>query len=257
VSQYDEMLIRLYRAPHDQFVAERKKLAVELAGAGDKGGSQLLAKRTRPSVSAWVVNQLYFQARADFDELFATAERLRKGDLESTAAHRKVTAKLVARAEKILTEAGHAASEATLRRVNGTLAALAAAGGFDPDLPGTIGSDRDAPGFDAFGLVVPEAKPKRTAEAKEDKAESQADAREVRVAAAAEKRRAEEEAARARVERRRLEGLLRTAQAEVGKLTHERDERKRALEQAEAKLTRAREAVQDFEARLANAGNDT
>jgi hypothetical protein len=151
-----------------------------------------------------------------------------------------------------LTEAGHAASEATLRRVSNTLAALAAAGGFEPDAPGTLASDREAPGFDAFGLVIPEAKPRRSSSAEAEEAKSKASDREARAAAAAEKRRAEEEAARARVERRRLEGLLRAAQAEVEELTRERDERQQALARAEAKLAAALEAVADFERRLAD-----
>jgi hypothetical protein len=252
VTHYDEALARLYRAPHDEFVGERKKLAEELARSGDKPGAQLLAKRTRPSVSAWAVNQLYFKARSDFDELFATAARLREGELDATAAHRKVSAALVARASTILNEAGHAASEATLRRVSNTLAALAAAGGFEPDAPGTLASDRDAPGFDAFGLVVPERKTKAVPRPDSAELRSQASEREARAAAAAEKRRVEEEAARARVERRRLEGLLRTAQAEVQKLTRERDERRQALADAEGRLSAALEAVADFERRLAD-----
>ena len=36
----------------------------------------------RPSVSAWVTNQLYWHARDAFDEMLAAAKTLRKGDLD-------------------------------------------------------------------------------------------------------------------------------------------------------------------------------
>ncbi|HEY3498066.1 MAG TPA: hypothetical protein VGK73_25380, partial [Polyangiaceae bacterium] len=152
MSRYDDALVELRHVPLGQFVAERKRLAAELAAAGDKAGSSLLAKHARPSVSVWAVNQLYVEASDDFDELFETAARVRRGELEAAAEHRKVTSKLTARAAKLLTDAGHGASDATLRRVTSTLSALKAAGGFEPDPPRTLGADRDPPGFDAVGL---------------------------------------------------------------------------------------------------------
>ncbi|HEY0195000.1 MAG TPA: hypothetical protein VGC42_27995, partial [Kofleriaceae bacterium] len=126
----------LYQAPVDQFVAERKRLAGELKAAGDKDGAAKLAKLARPPISAWVVDQLWWQARPAFDALFDTAQRLRDGKLDAMAAHREAIAKLRAEGVKLLTAAEHGATEGTLRKVTQTLAALAAAGGWDPDLPG-------------------------------------------------------------------------------------------------------------------------
>jgi len=150
--RYDDAVASLFQAPLDQFVAERKQLASELKAAGDKAGAAKLAKLARPPISAWVVNQLWWHARDAFDALFETAQRLRDGKLEATAAHREAIAKLRARAAAILTDAGHGATEATLRRVTQTLSALAAAGGWDPDLPGALSADRDPPGFEAIGI---------------------------------------------------------------------------------------------------------
>jgi hypothetical protein len=149
---YDRALAELYRAPHDDFVTERKRLAKELTQAGDKSGAALLAKLARPSISAWATNQLFARERAAFDELLTSAERLRIGDLDAGAEHRRLTAKLVTRAAEILKEAGHGSSEATLRRVSANLAALSATGGFDPDPPGALKHDRDPPGFDALAF---------------------------------------------------------------------------------------------------------
>jgi hypothetical protein len=150
--RYDDAVASLFQGPLEVFVAERKRLAGELKAAGDKDGAAKLAKLARPPISAWVVDQLWWYARAAFEALFETAQHLREGKLEAMAAHRDAIAKLRAQAMKILTDAEHGATEATLRRVTQTLAALAAAGGWEPDLPGALSADRDPPGFEAIGI---------------------------------------------------------------------------------------------------------
>jgi hypothetical protein len=151
VTSFAEAVEALYRAPLDAFVAERKRLATELKANSDKPGAVRLVKLARPPLSTWVVNQLWWQARDLFDELFASATRLRAGDLRATSAHREAIAALRARAVTILTAAGHATTDATLRRVTTNLSALAAAGGFQPDSAGALTADREAPGFEAAG----------------------------------------------------------------------------------------------------------
>lgn len=151
---YRDAAEALHRVPHEAWVAERKRLAAELKAAGDKAGAAQLAKLPRPPLSAWVVNQLWWRAPEPFAQLLAAAERSRVGDFAAAAtARRDAIAALKARAASLLVEAGHAAQEATLRRVTTTLSALAAAGGFEPDLPGMLRADRDPPGFDAPGLA--------------------------------------------------------------------------------------------------------
>ena len=152
VMRYDDAVASLYQVPIDQFVAERKRLAGELKAAGDKDGAARLAKLARPPISAWVVDQLWWQARDAFDALFETAQRLRDGKLDAMAAHRDAIAKLRAQASKILTGAEHTVTEATLRRVTQTLSALAASGGWEPDSPGALSADREPPGFEAIGV---------------------------------------------------------------------------------------------------------
>src|SRR5258708_4841997 len=112
-----ELIATLYRAPHDEFVAERKRLAAELKAAGDKAGAAEFSKLVRPPLSAWAVNQLWWQARAEFDALFASAERLRRGERDATRAHRDAIASLRGQASELLAVGGHAASEAVLRRI--------------------------------------------------------------------------------------------------------------------------------------------
>lgn len=150
VASYDDAVAELFRGPHATFVAERKRLAGELK-AVDKAGAAKLGKLGRPPVSAWAVNQLWWQARADFDALLETAKKMRSGDLGATPAHRDALKALSARASRLLTEAGNAANDATLRRIATTLSAIAAHGGFGPDAAGALSEDRDPPGFDGIG----------------------------------------------------------------------------------------------------------
>ncbi len=150
---YAAALEELYQAPHGTFVAERKRLAAELKSAGAKDGAARLAKRARPSISAWVVNQLWWHARDAFTKLLATAAQLREGDLSPARDHRDAITKLRTRAASMLTDAGHTATESTLRRVTQTLSAIAATGSWEPDSAGTLTADRDPPGFDAAMLA--------------------------------------------------------------------------------------------------------
>ena len=137
----------LYQVPLAEFVKERKRLADELRAAGEAKLGAKLRTLPRPSVSAWVTNQLYWHARDAFDEMLAAAKTLRKGDLSASAAHRDAIAKLRQRATAMLTDAGHSATSATLHKVTTNLAAISAKGDFFPDEPGEMTADRDPPGF--------------------------------------------------------------------------------------------------------------
>ena len=105
VMRYEHAVETLFQAPLDQFVAERKRLAAELKAEGDRTAAAKLAKLTRPPISAWVVDQLWWRARPEFVALFDSAERVRRGDFGANAAHRDALASLRARAAQILSEA--------------------------------------------------------------------------------------------------------------------------------------------------------
>ena len=250
--RYEDAVASLYQVPLDQFVAERKRLADALKAAGDKAGAAALAKRARPPISAWVVDQLWWQARPAFEALFATAQALRDGKLDAMAPHREAIARLRSQAAKILISAAHGATEATLRKVTQTLAALAATGSWDPDPPGALSLDRDPPGFEAAGIAALEATPapasapaaapapaERPAERLADEVARQAaeaERRRERAEAAAEQRRAEAARAKATAERHRLEAALRTARGDLA-------QREREVAELERDLATARERV--------------
>jgi hypothetical protein len=236
-TSYDDTVAELYRAPHDAFVAERTRLAAELKAGGDKAGASRLAKLRRPPVSAWVVNQLWWRARDEFDSLFASAKRVKKGDLGATAAHRHALGELAARAKQLLGEAGHAANEATLRRVTATLSALAATG-FDPDPPGALSSDRDPPGFDSIELAAGALPKAALAPAKSPGPDPAVQAE----AASDRKRRAEQRSRK--VEQQRIEAQVRTTGRDV-------EVQARKVERLESELRAAEKALDDERARLA------
>jgi hypothetical protein len=244
-----EAVAALYHSTQESFVAERKRLAAELKAAGDKEGAARLAKMARPSLSAWAVNQLWWQAQPLFTELLSSSERLRKGDRNASSAQRTALAALRTRAATILSEGGHAANDATLRRVTTTLSALAALGGFEPDAPGALSADRDPPGFDAmdgFGGFAAEAAAGPAAAAAAGPAAAAAAAAEAAAKGVAER---EELARRERAERLRLQ----REQEERERKAAEREQLQGALARARSKLEGETETVARLEEELARA----
>jgi len=239
MTSYDEAVSVLYQAAPKAFVAERKRLSTALEAAGDAEGAMRLAKLARPPLSAWVVNQLFWRARDSFDALLAAAKRLRDGDLGATAAHREAMAELRALAVSTLDEAGHAAQDSTLRRVTTTLAAIAAVGGFEPDPPGALSTDRDPPGFEA----VPDSVPTQDA--------GHAQAIDDRGRARAERQRIKAEELERKQALRRLEAEHRDATSALDAREREIEQHRKALSAAEGRAEQARAAVQELERRLA------
>ncbi len=279
---YDDAVGQLFRAPHASFVTERKRLAGELKAAGDKTGATKLGKLNRPPISAWAVNQLWWQAREAFDKLLVTAARLRDGDLGGTAAHREAIAALRTRAAAILVEAGNSATESTLRRIGTTLSAVAAFGNFDPDPPGALTDDRDPPGFEAAGIPglaasVPDVEGDAADDAENDDEDTKAIKQAAKVAAKAkadERRRADAEVARenqeAAAERRkadaakakkladrhRHEAALRTAKGDVERRERELERLRKATADAEAALEKAEAIATDLAAKVEELSED-
>lgn len=247
----------LFRAALDEFVAVRKQLSSELKAAGDAEAAGRVAKLKRPTVSVWTVNQLWWQDREAFEALFASARRISAGDLSASAEHRRALAELREAARRVLTEAGHPASEATLRRILTTLTSLAALGGFDPDRPGTLQRDRDPPGFEALTLPLasaeagpspaaqtPDATPARSA------AEAAAE-REAAARAAATKKAEAEHAQRVAAERKRVETELTEARRRLERRRALVDDLAERLKAAESELESSRADVAQLEQSLA------
>jgi hypothetical protein len=238
MADYRHALQTLYRAPLADFIAERKRLTAGLRAGGDAEGAKQLAQCRRPTASAWTVNQLYWDERSSFDALLAAAAPVAKGDLRAMSAYREALGELRKRAAARLRNAGHPAAAGTLRRVMGTLAAVAAAGGFDPDPPGALATDREPPGFDAIGQPARTLRSRLGGDSQGRRAAATRDAAPKRQAARLEEHRAKKQAELKARQRERVETAVRDAHAELRR-------RERALTLLQKDLRAAEKAVED------------
>lgn len=248
-TSYEAAVLELHQLTPEVFVGERKRLAAALKAEGQKDDAARLLKLQRPTVSVWLVNQLYARERALFDELFASAAALRAGDRASSTSHRNALASLRERAIAVLSEAGRPVQDAVIRRVVTTLSTLAANGGFEPDLPGALTSDREATGFDV--AVTFPAGPSGAAPS--DQVATDPESSRAMDAETEQKREQERKAARAEraAERTRIEAELRAAEALVERSASKVEGLQSDLERAERELATARQSMNDAAGRLA------
>ncbi len=170
MSSLDEEIDRLYRLPLTQFVQARNDLAASLKKSGDADAAREVRGLSKPSASAWAINQLYWTARPQLDDLIAAADRYRRAQQAALAGdgseladaereRRRAIEEALRRIRYILAESesgGERASEAVMRRVQTTLEALASYGSENPNpFIGRLTEDLNAPGFGAFSSLAP------------------------------------------------------------------------------------------------------
>jgi len=103
----DEAADLLYSSSLEDFVGERTRLVKELRAAGKPVDAETLAKSRKPTVAAWVLNQLARRNRRDVDLLLDAGHRLREAQAGTLAGREDHEA--FARAQKAQSE--------TLRRL--------------------------------------------------------------------------------------------------------------------------------------------
>lgn len=153
----------LFKLPLGEFTAARNALSAQLKKAGRQEQADEVKALTKPTVSAWAVNQLYWRHRKLFDRLLDSGERLRRAQQsgastrEPADARRAVIAELNANAEALLRDGEYGATRDMLRRVTTTLDALASFHGLsNAPAAGRLVDDVDPPGFGAItGFVAP------------------------------------------------------------------------------------------------------
>jgi len=171
MAKRDDPIDTLFRVPLTEFVGARKELAARLKKTGYTDEADRVKALAKPSISAWAVNQLYWNHREEFDELISTGQRFRKAQTsgkmvnmrEALDARREALAELSDLATEVLNDAGHNPSLDVLRRITTTLEALSSLPSFSDDTnPGRLTQDIDPPGFDSFGSFTPSAPAKPT-----------------------------------------------------------------------------------------------
>jgi len=166
-SNLDDDLDALFRLPLAEFTAARNTLAGQLKKSGSANEAEFVKSLAKPSVTAWAVNQLYWNHRNAFDRLIATGERFRQVQTSRTArkiadmrealdARREELSNLSDFATALLRDAGHNPSPDTIHRITTTLEAMSAyASQPDGPRPGRLTQDVDPPGFESLDSFVP------------------------------------------------------------------------------------------------------
>jgi len=157
----------LFRLPLSEFTAARNTLAAKLKKDGDSEESDRIKALSKPPLSAWVVNQLYWKHRSAFDRLLMAGEQFRNAQAAQLAgksadlrgpldARREALGELTKLAAEVLRDAGHPSSPEMTRRIMTTLEAVATYG-THPGAPpvGRLTADIDPPGFEALAALVP------------------------------------------------------------------------------------------------------
>jgi uncharacterized phage infection (PIP) family protein YhgE len=156
----------LFRLPLAEFTGARNALAAQLKKSGRGDESVRVKALAKPSISAWAVNQLYWNHREEFERLIASAERFHKvqasrgggkiADMRTALdARREALTHLSDLATSLLREAGpnpgQNPSPDTIHRITTTLEGLSAyASRSDGPRPGRLTNDVDPPGFESL-----------------------------------------------------------------------------------------------------------
>ena len=157
----------LFKLPLAEFTSARNALAAQLKKNGRGDEAVDVKAWAKPTVSAWAVNQLYWNHREAFDKLIASGERFHKAQSARSGAkvadmrnaldaRREALTKLSDIAARVLRDAGHNPSPDTIHRITTTLEGISAYASRDdgPRL-GRLTNDVDPPGFESFGSFVP------------------------------------------------------------------------------------------------------
>ncbi len=147
----------LYRLPLAEFVVARNELSKTLRKAGDRETATQVKALVKPSLTAWVVNQLAFEAADEMAALMAAGARLRETHLTAPAEHQEATrarraaiSVLLDLADKVMTASGNPPHRGHRQRISLTLETLSSQVA-DTEEPkaGRLSRDLEPKGFDA------------------------------------------------------------------------------------------------------------
>ena len=153
----------LFKLPLTEFTDARNELAKRLKQSGRVNDANLVKTLTKPPVSAWTVNQLYWNHRDEFEVLLAAGQRVRKAQVSGSPsrltemraaldARHKALVDLSELATSLLREAGSNPSLETIRRITTTLEAVSALA--DGPTLGRLTQDVDPPGFESLASFM-------------------------------------------------------------------------------------------------------
>jgi hypothetical protein len=244
-AELERELDRLYGLDLDEFTRARDELARRARAEGQRAIAARVKELRKPTLPAWIVNQLARRHELDVRRLLRAGERLaaaqaraageggREEFLEARREERRALERLAEDARELLAAAGRARSSAD--RVQSTLrAAAATAEGRQLLERGRLTEELQPPGFEALAGLEPAGKrprrPKPPPRRHADEARKRV--RELRTELRALERRAREAERRAELARRELE----SAEAGTEAIGRELREAEGRLEEAEREL---------------------
>lgn len=249
--EIEEQVDELYSLPPEEFTTRRNELAKELRSDGRRDEAEEVGRLAKPTLPAWVVNQLARSHRREVDLLLDAGHRLRRVQAggrstrdqldDAVRSERDALQRLLAAAREILAERGSQSSSSVLERVSRTLRAASASDeGRELLARGRLTAELEASGFELLAPFAAEASlpPRRAREKKPDK-----DKKEELKAA---RGRADEAAARTRELKKELTAVereLADAQLEADRLAEHVVEVRAELEAAEQAENEAREEL--------------
>src|SRR5436190_5956222 len=156
----------LFSLPLAEFTAARNALAKELKHFHREADAETVKALTKPSVSAWAVNQLYWKHRNAFNALLDAGARLGKAhaaqlagktaDLRTAATtRREALTRLLQLADELLKDGGHGSTPETMRRIQTTLETLSTSSATSEDRLGRLTEDIGPVGFESLAALVP------------------------------------------------------------------------------------------------------
>lgn len=245
-AKFNDDVDALFKLPLAGFIDARNSLAKQLKQSGRADDANLVKTLAKPSVSAWTVNQLYWDHRDEFEMLLAAGRRFRKAQTsgkiadmrDSLQARSEALLRLSDLATSLLQDAGHNPSLDTIRRITTTLEALSALS--DGPTLGRLSQDVDPPGFESLASFIPAPSGKKTETPNNarqiEQTRQREETRQVRIATAKFSLQAAKKAlADARVRVQSLESAKKAAQADV-------KQAEKQLREAEERFKKARAA---------------
>ncbi len=248
----DENLDRLYALPLDEFVSARDALVKELRRDKKREEAAWVKGLKKPSVAAWLTNQLIRQLGSQAKAFFSAAEELRrvhwqvaegKGDAadlrQASEKEREAIDALVEGAPEV--GDGEALSEATLERVRETLQAVP----LDEETwrrveAARLSREQAAAGFGLLGPATSASAPAKGKKQERRKKDEDKERRQRREAAKDEVRRLED---CLREERRTATAARETAEA----TRRERDRLEKRLQREGAEVAASEERLARLE----------
>jgi hypothetical protein len=162
-SKLEDEIDALFRLPLAEFTSARNALASRLKKEGRANEADRVRLLSKPSISAWTVNQLYWNHRSEFEQLIATGKRFGSSRSSGKAANmrdsldarKEALVELSELATELLRDGGHNPGLETLRRVTTTLEAISAHALLpDGPTPGRLTQDVDPPSFESLASLM-------------------------------------------------------------------------------------------------------